>query len=216
MRRRQRGGRRERQRWRRCQDEAGERVERTAHRTRVMFVVLVGLAVRLTISADQRQNMALGIFTLGVSAALRRPEHLGEVESKVDGDQRVKGEREEAEPRGPNTASPPPHLNSDRPVNEGLERCRADAGAWPCLEKASGALRPARAAKAPQRPCLRRRWRACYIFMPPIAAAFSTVTVTSSFPAFSKVSVSGKLSPTFSGCLRPTNITCRPPGLSIV
>jgi hypothetical protein len=37
-----------------------------------MSVVLVGLAVCLAMSADQRQNMALGIFALGMSAALRR------------------------------------------------------------------------------------------------------------------------------------------------
>jgi hypothetical protein len=181
-----------------------------------MFVVLVGLPVRAMMSAEQREQMPLGIFAFGVSAALRRREDLGEVERKVDWNQRVEGEREEAEPGGPNSASPHPHLHSDRPVNEGLEPPQADAGTWPCVKKASGAPCPERAAEAPQRRCLRRPWRVCYIFMPPIAAAFSTVTVTSSVPAFSKVSVSGKLSPTFSGCLRPINITCRPPGLSVV
>jgi len=54
-RRRQPGRRRERHRRRRCQDEAGERVERTAHRTRVMSVVLVGLAVRVVVSTQPRQ-----------------------------------------------------------------------------------------------------------------------------------------------------------------
>ena len=136
-----------------------------------------------------------------MGAALLHLDRLGKVESEVDGDQRVKGEREEAEPRGPNSTAPRPHSHSEWPVNEGLEQPRADGGTGPSLKKASGTPRLARAAKAPQRPCLRRPWRVCYIFMPPIAAAFSTVTVTSSFPAFSKVSVSGKLSPTFSGCL---------------
>ena len=55
-----------------------------------------------------------------------------------------------------------------------------------------------------------------YIRMPPIEPAFSTLTDTSSFPAFSKVSVSGKLSPSFSGCLRLISITWNPPGPSVV
>jgi hypothetical protein len=79
-----------------------------------MLVVLVGLAVRVTMSADQREQMPLSVFAFGVSAALRQREHLSDIERKVDRHQRVEGEREEAEPRGPNPASPhcPSHSGS--------------------------------------------------------------------------------------------------------
>ena len=105
-----------------------------------MFVVLVGLAVHLTMSADQCQNMPLRIFAHGASAALRQPECVGEVEREVDWHQCVDGQRDETEQRGPASASPGQRLYS---VNEGLEQSGADENPRLYLEKASGA--PSRA-----------------------------------------------------------------------
>jgi hypothetical protein len=73
----------------------------------MMFAVLVGCAARVAMAAEQRPQAPFAIIDLGVGAAqLRRAEELGEVEDKMDRHQRVEGERDEAEPRGPNPASP--------------------------------------------------------------------------------------------------------------
>jgi hypothetical protein len=82
-----------------------------------MFAVLVGRAARFTMSAEQRQQTLLGAGELDVGAALlRRLERLGEVEGKVDRHQRVEREREEAEARGPDPASPLSRSHSEAPA----------------------------------------------------------------------------------------------------
>jgi hypothetical protein len=83
-----------------------------------MFTMLVGRAVRFTVSAEQRQQTLLGIADLDMGAALLRgPKRaLGEVEGQVDRHQRVEREREEAEPRGPDPASPLSQSHSEAPA----------------------------------------------------------------------------------------------------
>ena len=109
---------------RRCgRGKAGESAERAAHRARVMFAVLVGRAVRFTMSAEQRQQTPLGAADLDVSAAvLRRLERLGEIEGDVDRHQRVERERKEAESRGPDPASPLSRSHPGAPALEVLLR----------------------------------------------------------------------------------------------
>jgi hypothetical protein len=59
-----------------------------------MFVVLVGLAVHPTMSAEQRKQMPLGTIPCDRSAAVRRGlEGSGKVEGKVDRHQRVESKR---------------------------------------------------------------------------------------------------------------------------
>ena len=83
-----------------------------------MFVVLIGLAIRVAMAGKHRQQRPFGITDLCVGAAqLCRLERLGEVESKVDRHQRVEGERQDAEPRGPDPASPLSHSPSVVPAN---------------------------------------------------------------------------------------------------
>jgi hypothetical protein len=83
----------------------------------MMFAVLVGGAVRFRMSAEQRQQMPFRTADLGMNAALVLGlEHLGEIEGKVDRHQRVEREREEAETRGPNPASPISRSHSGAPV----------------------------------------------------------------------------------------------------
>ena len=80
-----------------------------------MFAVLVGRAVRFRMSAEHGQQTPLGAAGLDVGAAvLRRLERLGEVEGKVDRHQRIEREREKAEPRGPDPASPLSRSHSAR------------------------------------------------------------------------------------------------------
>ena len=123
MRLRQPHGEQSQQRRRRRRGKAGQRAERAAHRARVMFAVLVGRAVRFTMSAQQRQQTPLGAIDLAMGTALR-PERLGEVKAKVDRHQRVEGERKEAEPRGPDPASPLSRSHSGAPAigDVGAER----------------------------------------------------------------------------------------------
>src|SRR5205085_5251253 len=86
-------------------------------RTPAMFAVLVGRAVRLTMSAEQRQQTLLGAIDLEMGAALlRRLERLGEVEGNMDRHQRIEREREEAETRGPDPASPLSRSHSGAPA----------------------------------------------------------------------------------------------------
>ena len=74
----------------------------------LVFVVLVGRTLRFTMAAEQRQQTMLGTTGLLICGMPRRRERLGKVERQVDRHQRVDGERQEAEPRGPNRASPTP------------------------------------------------------------------------------------------------------------
>jgi hypothetical protein len=77
-----------------------------------MFAMIVGRVVRFGMSAEQRQQTLLDAPDLEVGdlevgdAMLRRLERLGEIEGNVDRHQRVEREREEAESRGPDPASP--------------------------------------------------------------------------------------------------------------
>ena len=121
MRRRQPRRERDRQRRRTGWRQAGQGAERAAHGTRVMFVVLIGLAI-VAMPGKQRQQRPFGITDLGVGAAQAcRLERLGEVEGKVDRSQRVEGERQDAEPRGPDPASPLSHSHSVVPANGDLD-----------------------------------------------------------------------------------------------
>jgi hypothetical protein len=80
-----------------------------------MFVVLIGLAIRVAMSAKQRQQRPFGITDLYVGTAqMCRLEGLGEVEGKVDRHQRVEDERKDTESRGPDPASPLSHSHSYR------------------------------------------------------------------------------------------------------
>ena len=114
---RQPRGAQDQQRRRRGRGKAGQGAERAAHRARVMFAVLVRRAVRFTMSAEQRQQTLLGAADLEVGAALpRRLDRLGEVEGEVDRNQRVEREREQAESRGPDPASPLSRSHSGAPA----------------------------------------------------------------------------------------------------
>jgi len=122
MRRRQPGRERDGQRRRTGWRQACQRAERAAHGTRVMFVVLIGLAVRVAMPAKQRKQSPFGITGLGVGATqMCRLERLGYVEGKVDRHQSVEGERQDAEPRGPDPASPLSHSHSVLPANGDLD-----------------------------------------------------------------------------------------------
>ena len=84
-----------------------------------MFVELIGLAIRVAMPGKQRQQRPFGITDLCVGAAqVCRLERLGEVEGKVDRSQRVEGERQDAEPRGPDPASPISHSRFGRAGEE--------------------------------------------------------------------------------------------------
>ena len=83
-----------------------------------MFVALIRLPIRVAMAAEHRQQRPFGITDLGVGTAqMRRLERLGEVEGKVDRNQRVEGECQDAEPRGPDPASPLSHSPSVVPAN---------------------------------------------------------------------------------------------------
>jgi hypothetical protein len=69
MRRRQPGRGWERQCCRRRRGDGGQRANRAAHRARVMFAVFFGLALRVTMSAEQRQQLPFAVIDLGVGAA---------------------------------------------------------------------------------------------------------------------------------------------------
>jgi len=109
MRCREVSGRRTRQRRRCRRHERGKGTERAANRARVMFAVLVGLSVRVPVSAEQRQQAPLGIIDLSVGAALRRFKGFSDIEGEVDRHQRVEDERKETEPGDPDFAPPRPH-----------------------------------------------------------------------------------------------------------
>lgn len=84
-----------------------------------MFAVLVGLAADVLVADEQRQQMPFGAagLSVGVDAPLvRRRERLGEIEGDVNRHERVEREREEAEPRGPDRASPFFRSHSGVPV----------------------------------------------------------------------------------------------------
>jgi hypothetical protein len=82
-----------------------------------MFAVLVGGAVSFRMSAEQGQQTPLGAAHLGMNAALvLRLERVGEIEGEVDRHQRVEREREEAETRGPDPASPMSRSHSGAPA----------------------------------------------------------------------------------------------------
>ena len=86
-----------------------------------MFVVLIGLAIRVAMAGKHRQQRPFGITDLCVGAAQAcRLERLGEVEGKVDRHQRVEGEREDTESRGPDPASPLSHSHSVVLAKRGL------------------------------------------------------------------------------------------------
>ena len=87
-----------------------------------MFVALIRLPIRVAMAAEHRQQRPFGITDLGVGTAqMRRLERLGEVEGKVDRHQRVEGEREDTESRGPDPASPLSHSHSVVPANGGFD-----------------------------------------------------------------------------------------------
>ena len=86
-----------------------------------MLAVLVGLPVRVMMPREQRQQMPFGVVDLGmVGAALRRLEGLGDIKGKVDRHQRVEGECQEAEPRGPDPAPPRPQSGPVAPAQGAL------------------------------------------------------------------------------------------------
>ena len=85
-----------------------------------MFAVLFGLPVRMTVPAEQRQQLPLRVVDVSVGAAPRRLEGFGDIEGEVDRDQRVEDEREKAEPRGPGPTSPGPCSHPVTPVQEVL------------------------------------------------------------------------------------------------
>jgi len=88
-----------------------------------MFVVLIGLAIRVAMPAKQPQQRPFGIADLGAGTAqVCRLEHLREVEGKVDRHQRIEDECQDAESRGPDPASPLSHSHSVVPANRVL--CR--------------------------------------------------------------------------------------------
>jgi hypothetical protein len=87
-----------------------------------MFVVLIGLAIRVAMAGKHRQQRPFGITDLCVGTAqLYGLERLGEVEGKVDRHQRVEGECQDAESRGPDPASPLFHSHSVVPANGDLD-----------------------------------------------------------------------------------------------
>ena len=80
------------------------------------FAVVVGFAADMTVADEQRQQMPFGAagLSVGVRApVVRRRERLGQVEGNVDRHERIEHEREEAEPRGPDPASPTSHSHAD-------------------------------------------------------------------------------------------------------
>ena len=86
-----------------------------------MFVVLIGLAIRVAMAAEHRQQRPFGITDLGVGTAqMRRLERLGEVEGEADRHQSVEDEREQTESRGPDPASPLSHSHSVVLAKRGL------------------------------------------------------------------------------------------------
>jgi hypothetical protein len=85
-----------------------------------MFAVLVGFPVCAMVPAEQSQQLPFWRFYLSVGAALRRLEGLADIEGEVDRDQRVEDEREEAESRGPDPASPYPHSHPVTPAKGAL------------------------------------------------------------------------------------------------
>ena len=90
-----------------------------------MFAVFFGLAARVTMSAEQRQQLPFAVVDLGVGATLmRRLERLGKLEGKMHRHQRVEGEREEAKPCGPDRAPPLPRSHQGAPAigDVGAER----------------------------------------------------------------------------------------------
>jgi len=94
QRRRQAGRERDRQGHQCGRDKAGERSKRAAHRTCMVLAVLVGLPVRVMMSAEQPEQMPLGTILSDRSAAVRRGlEGSGKVEGKVDRHQRVESKR---------------------------------------------------------------------------------------------------------------------------
>ena len=73
------------------------------------FAVVVRFAADMTVADEQRQEMPLGAGGVCVSMGapmVRRGERLGQVEGDVDRYERIKRERKQAEPRGPDRASP--------------------------------------------------------------------------------------------------------------
>ena len=83
----------------------------------MMFAMLAGFVIRRSVSDEQCQQMPFDATGLGVATVLaRRLERLGEVEGHVDGHQRVEGERKQAEPRGPDPASPLSRSHSGAPA----------------------------------------------------------------------------------------------------
>jgi hypothetical protein len=75
----------------------------------VAFAVVVRFATGVAMADKQRQEMPVGATGLGVRVSapmVRRGERLGQVEGYVDRYERIKRERKQAEPRGPDGASP--------------------------------------------------------------------------------------------------------------
>jgi hypothetical protein len=75
----------------------------------VGVAVVVGFAADMTVADEERQQMPFGAtgLSVGVRAPMvRRGERLGQVEGNVDRHERIEREREQAEPRGPDRASP--------------------------------------------------------------------------------------------------------------
>ena len=86
-----------------------------------MFVALIRLPIRVAMAAEHRQQRPLGTTDLCVGTTqVCRLERVGEVEGKVDRSQRVEGERQDAEPRGPDPASPISHSRSVVLAKRGL------------------------------------------------------------------------------------------------
>ena len=87
----------------------------------MMFAVLVGVTVRVTMSGEQRQQTLSDITGPDSDTTqMCRLKRLGEVEGKVDRYQQVEGERKEAEPRGPYPSSPRPQSHPVTPAQGAL------------------------------------------------------------------------------------------------
>jgi hypothetical protein len=74
----------------------------------LVFAMLVGWTLRFMMSDEQRQQMPFGTTGLIIHDVPRGRERLGKVERQMDRHQRIDGERQQAEPRGPHPLSPTP------------------------------------------------------------------------------------------------------------
>jgi hypothetical protein len=91
----------------------------------VAFAVVVRFAAAMTVADEERQEMPVGASGVCVSVSapmVRWTQRLGQVEGNMNRHERIEREREEAEPCGPDRASPLSRSHSDAPAF----RCCAD------------------------------------------------------------------------------------------